>query len=88
MGPVEEVAMTQTQTMTPAGTTAVIPSSIAQVAAVSGIAGLVLGCLFAAIAIAFGAPAAGIAVGVTACSLIASLAAVLSEVTVRSAVRG
>ena len=70
MGPVEEVAMTQSMTpgMTTAGTTAVIPSSLAQVAAVSGIAGLFLGCLVAAIAVAFGAPAAGIAVGVTACS--------------------
>jgi hypothetical protein len=84
MGRAEEVSMTQTHTSAAVGTSRSMPISLIQVAAVSAVAGLVLGCLFAALAVAFGASATWIVAGITACSVIVSGTAVVSEVTVRA----
>lgn len=76
--------MTQTHTRASAGPRTATSISLVQIAAVSAVAGLVVGCIFAALAIAFGAPASWIIVGVTTTAIIVSLTAVLSEVTVRA----
>ena len=76
--------MTQSHISASAGPRTAMPISLVQIAAVSAVAGLVVGCIFAALAIALGAPPPWIVVGVTTTSVIVSLTAVLSEVTVRA----